>query len=210
LYTKGVDDTQQNDLRGFMYIRNTIFHTGVTPSLREICRAVGFSSPRSAQLLLTRLERRGLLSYSNGVIRLSPLHAGAAVERTIQVPLIGSVACGLPSLAEQNYEAMIEVSSRIATPGHEYFVLRASGTSMNKSGIDDGALVLIRRQATANEGEKVVALVNDEATIKHFHRERDLVVLRPHSTDTKHRPIVLTDDFFIQGVVVATLPANII
>jgi len=80
---------------------------------------------------------------------------------------------------------------------------------MNKSGIGDGDLVLVRQQMTAEEGEKVVALINDEATIKHFHREDDLIVLKPSSTDKKHKPIVLSDEFMIQGVVVTTLPANV-
>ena len=80
---------------------------------------------------------------------------------------------------------------------------------MNKSGINDGDLVLVRQQTTAEEGERVVALINDEATIKHFHKDGELVVLRPNSTDKRHKPIVLSDDFMIQGVVVATLPASL-
>ena len=79
---------------------------------------------------------------------------------------------------------------------------------MNKSGINDKDLVLIRQQVTAQEGEKVVALIDDEATIKHFHREGDLVMLKPNSTDN-HKSIVLSDEFIIQGIVVATLPGSL-
>jgi repressor LexA len=204
-----MDRTAKKDLQGYALIRNQILHSGVTPSLREIGRAVGYVSPRSVQLMLARLEKRGLLSYSNGIIKLSSRHPSGMVERTIEVPLVGSVACGLPSLAEQDYEALIEISTKIARSGHTYFILRAKGTSMNKSGIGDGDLVLVRQQLTAQEGEKVVALINDEATIKHFHREDDLIVLKPSSTDKKHKPIVLSDEFMIQGVVVTTLPANV-
>jgi repressor LexA len=89
-------------------------------------------------------------------------------------------------------------------------LLRARGKSMNKSGIHDGDLVLVRQQSTARKGDKVVALVNDEATIKHFHRGCDVIVLRPNSTQAKCKPIVLSKDFIIQGVVVATLPAKVI
>ena len=130
-------------------------------------------------------------------------------EQTVDVPLVGSVACGLPSLAEQDPEAVIEVSTKIARPGHTYFVLRARGTSMNKSGIKDGDLLLVRQQPTAEENEKVVALINDEATVKHFHQEGDMVVLKPNSTDPSNKPIVLSDEFVIQGVVAATLPKNL-
>lgn len=131
-------------------------------------------------------------------------------ERTVEVPLVGSVACGLPSLAEQDPEAMIEVSTKIARPGHTYFLLRAKGKSMNKSGINDGDLVLVRQQATAKENDKVVALINDSATIKHFHRQGNVVILRPNSTDKKEqKPIVLSDEFLIQGVVFATFPTNL-
>lgn len=130
-------------------------------------------------------------------------------EQTIEIPLVGSVACGLPSLAEQTPEALIQVSTKIARPGHSYFLLRAKGTSMNKSGIDDGDLVLVRQQPLAEDGDKVVALVNDDATIKHFHRQRDVIVLKPNSSEARHKPIVLSDQFLVQGVVVATLPSNL-
>ena len=81
---------------------------------------------------------------------------------------------------------------------------------MNRSGISDGALVLVKQQPTASEGDMVVALIDDEATIKHFHRDTEMVLLKPNSADPKHKPIVLTDDFAIQGVVVAVLPGNLI
>lgn len=201
--------TTKKDLEGYSLIRNQIIHTGVTPSLREIGRAIGYVSPRSVQLMLKRLQDRGLLSYEDGVIKLSPRKTPTMSEQTVNVPLVGSVACGLPSLAEQDIEALIPVSTRIARPGHRYFLLRAVGTSMNKSGINDGDLALVRQQPSASDGEKVVALINDEATIKHLHHEEGVIVLKPNSTDPSHKPIVLSDEFIIQGVVAATLPANV-
>jgi repressor LexA len=202
-----MNKTDQKDLQGYAFIRNQIVHSGVMPSLRVIGNAVGYSSPRSVQLMLERLKKRKLLSYVNGVIRLSS-RTPTMSEQTVDVPLVGSVACGLPSLAEQDPEAVIQVSTKIARPGHNYFLLRAIGTSMNKSGINNRDLVLVRQQASANEGEKVVALIDDSATIKHFHREGKVVMLKPNSTD-KHKPIVLSEEFLIQGVVVATLPATL-
>ena len=95
--------TEKNDLKGLLFIRNQIVHSGTTPSLREIGKHIGYNSPRSVQLMLSRLERRGLLKRVDGVVRLSvnALKSGATAERVIDVPLVGSVACGLPSLAEQ-------------------------------------------------------------------------------------------------------------
>lgn len=201
--------TGQNDLKGYAFIRNQVIHTGVTPSLRQIGKAIGYDSPRSVQLMLKRLHDRGLLLYEDGTIKLSLKKTPTMSEQTISVPLVGSVACGLPSLAEQDVEALISISTRIAAPGHRYFLLRAVGTSMNKSGINDGDFVLVRQQSGANDGEKVVALIDDEATIKHLYHQGGVVVLKPNSTDPSHKPIVLSDEFIIQGVVVTTLPSNL-
>ncbi|TMI67703.1 MAG: repressor LexA [Bacteroidetes bacterium] len=198
--------TERKDLEGYAFIRNEIMHTGVTPSLRNIGRVVGYKSPRSVQLMLERLQRMGLLRYESGKIRLNQRNTPSMSEQTVEVPLVGSVTCGSPALAEQDVQAVIQVSVKLAKPGHRYFLLRASGNSMNKSGISDGDLVLVRQQATANEGDKVVALIDDEATIKHFHRERGIVVLKPNSTGNQFMPIVLSNEFLIQGVVVNTIP----
>ncbi len=198
------------DLQGYAFIRNQIMHTGVTPTLRAIAAVVGYSSPRSVQLMLERLQKRGFISYSDGVIRLSPSKIPTMGERTVDVPLVGSVACGQPSLAEQDFEALIPVSTRIARPGNTYFLLRARGRSMNKSGINDGDLLLVRQQPTADDGEKVVALINDDATVKHLYHDGDVIVLRPNSTDPNEQPIVLSEDFMIQGVVAAVLPQSIV
>lgn len=191
---------------GYAFIRNEIVHNGTFPSLREICRAVGYNSPRSAQLLLQRLEEKRLIKSLGGSFVLTPHRDHGTSERTVGIPLIGTVPCGTPTLAEQKAEAIVEVSTRIATPGHAYFILRAQGDSMNKAGIRDGDLVLVRQQPIAKPGDKVVALINDDATIKEYHPQENAVVLMPRSTNTKHRPIILTEDFQVQGVVITTIP----
>lgn len=200
-----MDRTDKKDLQGYAFIRNKIMHDGVMPSLREIAEAVGYSSRHSSEKLLLRLEDRGLLKRTADGIRLSSQKM-PATEQTVDIPLVGSVACGLPTLAEQDYEALIPVSTKIARPGHLYFLLRAKGNSMNKAGIEDGDLLLIRIQQDAPDGEKVVAIINDEATVKKIYHKKDYIVLKPHSTNPDYQPIVLSKDFIIQGVVVATLP----
>jgi repressor LexA len=203
-----MNETEKKDLQGYAFIRGQIMHVGTTPSLRQIADAVGYESRHSAKKLLGRLVSRGLIRISKDGIHLPARQPIASHERTTEVPLVGSVSCGLPTLAEQNVEATIDISTKFAKPGHVYFLLRAKGTSMNKSGINPGDLILVRQQPTAEEGDKVVALINDDATIKHFHREEDIIVLRPNSTVKMHKPIVLSDEFLIQGVVAAVFPKN--
>ncbi len=200
-----MDQKTQMDLKGLAFIRSHVRHTGKTPSLRQIGDAIGYPSPRSVQLMLERLAKRGLLKYKDGVIKL-PGKANDPMEHTVDVPLVGSVACGLPTLAQQDPEAWVSISTRIARPGQTYFLLRAVGDSMNLSGIDEGDLILVRQQAIADEGDRVVALINDEATIKHFHRKGDHIVLKPNSRNPKHSPTLVTDDLIIQGVVSEVLP----
>jgi len=120
---------------------------------------------------------------------------------TVNVPLLGTVACGVPILAEANIKAMIPVSTKLLRRNHRYFLLRASGNSMDNYGIKDGDLVLIKQQSSAENGEIVVALIDDEATIKEFQRQEDVIVLKPKSKNKKYQPIILTSDFKIQGVV---------
>lgn len=99
----------------------------------------------------------------------------------------------------------------MAKPGNTYFLLRAIGTSMNKAGINDGDLLLVKQQPAAENGDKVVALINNDATVKRFYldHEKGIVILKPDSTYKKHQPIILSDDFIVQGVVVAVLPKNL-
>ncbi len=123
-------------------------------------------------------------------------------------PIDGTMAfsCGLPILAQENIEAMIPVSVSIAKPGSKYFLLRALGDSMDKSGINDGDIVIVRQQSNAENGQKVVALIDDSATIKEFYRKDGFVVLKPNSTNSQNQPIILTEDFKIQGIVISVIP----
>ena len=196
------------ELEAVRCIRNAVLQRGVAPSVRELQRALGYRSPRSASDILDRLAERGMVRR-RGDGRLQLLKDPVEHEshaRTVEIPLVGAAPCGQPLLAEENVEMAMPVSTRLARPPHRYFLLRAHGDSMTEAGIQDGDLVLVRQQPTADNGEKVVVLVNDEATIKEFHRLRSVVVLKPRSDNPQHRPIILADDFQIQGVVVTAIP----
>lgn len=185
---------------------------GVLPTVREMQEFAGFRSPRSVTQFLEALENAGYVRRGVGVrniqiLRLPAPQATRGHARTVPVPLVGTVAAGLPILAVENVEATIPVSDRLARGNHRYFLLRVSGDSMDKAGIRNRDLVLIRQQATAQPGQFVVALIDDEATVKRLRVTPHAVVLEPVSTNPKHQPIILGRDFTIQGVVVGTIPA---
>lgn len=190
------------------HIRNWIMHNGRVPSIRELMNALDYKSPNSVSLLIKSLMEKGVIKKrDSGDLQLvKDLGETSSHARTINVPLVGTVACGTPILAQENIEAMIPVSVNLARPGGKYFLLRADGDSMDKAGINDGDLVLVRQQQTADNGDKVVALIDDKATVKEFRRGKEVITLVPKSTNKKYKPIILTENFQVQGVVVATVP----
>lgn len=127
------------------------------------------------------------------------------MKQMVRIPLVGSVPCGTPLCAEENIEEFILVPGEKIRNGSNYFILRASGDSMNKAGINDGDLILCLQKFTAHENDKVVALIGDEVTVKEFHREGDRIVLQPCSTNKVHKPIYVDEDIQVQGVVQGVL-----
>ena len=194
--------------RAIREIRNSLMHVGRIPSMRELMSSLGYKSPRSASLIVDKLIKKGVLrrKEDGGLQFIKNLEDDTSRAQTVDVPLIGMIACGTPMLAEENVQGMISVSTKLARPPHRYFLLKAKGDSMDQKGIEDGDLVLVRQQTTAKDGDTVVALIDDEATIKEFRIGRETYVLKPRSTNKTHQPIVLTKDFQIQGVVVTAIP----
>ncbi len=190
------------------HIRQFIMDHGRMPSTRELMKQMGYKSTLSSVLLLNELALKGFLEKKvDGTYKfLKDLVEGDSA-RTVLVPLVGFANCGAPMLAEENVEAMIPVSTSLAKPGSKYFLLRAKGDSMDKAGIQSGDLLLVRQQPAAENGEIIVALIDDEATVKEFLRKGNIVQLLPRSYNEKHQPIILSEDFRIQGVVVNTIPA---
>ncbi len=201
------DELTPRQLEAIKLIRNHVVHMGRTPSIRELMRQLGLKSVKSTQDILFALLSKGIIQkFENGnyKLMLNP-DLGPHRAQTVNVPIIGTVSCGSPMFAEQNIEAYIPVSTNLATSGNKYFLLHAKGDSMNEAGINDGDLVLIRQQNTAQEGERVVALIDEEATIKEFHKTDSVVILKPKSTNPIHKPIILEADFQIQGIVVSVI-----
>ena len=191
----------------YQRIRNALVHGTRPPTTRELSAALGYKSPRSGALLVNRLIELGFLyRRKNSELQLVADLGDKDGSHTVSVPLVGSVSCGSLLLAQECVDTTIAVSTRLVPPPYKYFVLRAQGDSMDQKGINDGDLVLVRQQCVARDGDSVVALVDDDATIKEFHLSESAITLRPRSSNPAHQPIVLAADFQIQGVVVTVVP----
>lgn len=169
---------RQNDILTFVR-RYTESH-GYPPSVREIGQAMGVTSSSTVHSHLAALERKGYLRRDPSKPRALEIlrDNGAPAARAVTLPVVGRVAAGAPLLAEQNIDDYMAVPADMLS-GAEGFVLKVRGDSMIGAGIQDGDLLVVRRQPTATNGDIVVARLNDEATVKQFFREKDRVRLQP-------------------------------
>lgn len=203
------NNLSSKDRKAYAFIKKQIISYGKAPTLRKLNEITGGKSPRSASLVIDRLIKAKLLIKKGREIKLADTRKDIILEQTVNIPLLGLVPCGSPLFAEENIDAYIPVSTKIARPQNEYFFLRAEGDSMNKSGINSGDLLLIKKQNFADNLQRVVALINDEATVKILEKKGNMVILRPNSTNKEHQPIILTENLIIQGVVQEVLPTDL-
>ena len=183
------------------YIKETILTKGYPPAVREICEAVHLKSTSSVHSHLETLEK-------NGYIRRDPtkprtieiLDDDFALTRRemVQVPVIGTVAAGMPILAEENIEDYMPIPVEML-PNKEVFMLKVKGESMIEAGIYNNDKVIVAKQPDANNGDMVVALVDDSATVKTFYKENGHIRLQPENASMD--PIIL-DDVQILGKVI--------
>lgn len=169
----------------FAYIKRHAAKHGYPPTVRDIGRAVGLTSPSTVHGHLANLERAGLLRRDPTKPRALELLVSAGGGRAARprgLPLVGQVAAGQPVLAEENIEDYAQVDE-LAGAGDADYLLRVRGDSMRDAGILEGDVVAVRRQETARDGEIVVALVGEEATVKRFFKEADHVRLQPENPD---------------------------
>ncbi|WP_075280141.1 transcriptional repressor LexA [Thermophilibacter provencensis] len=199
------------------FIRTYSTEHGYPPSVREIGAAVGLASPSTVHMHLKVLEEHGLIrrdSKKPRTIEVVDKQASSAddqapqasvsqdVDRNlISLPLVGRVAAGTPILAEQNVEETLTLPTSIVGDASS-FILRVRGESMINAGIFDGDYIVVKEQRDAHNGEIVVALIDDSATVKTFYRERDRVRLQPENDSMD--PIYV-DDPVILGRVTALI-----
>lgn len=188
------------------YIYSYISERGFPPSVREIGAAVGLASPSTVHAHLKVLEDAGLLRRDVNkprAIDLAKRPSGAentaSVDQdlnnnVISLPLVGRVAAGTPILAEQNVEDKLSLPTSIVGDSSS-FILRVHGDSMVNAGIFDGDYIVVKEQNTAHNGEIVVALIDDSATVKTFYREQDRIRLQPENDTMEpiyvQNPIIL-------------------
>lgn len=186
---------------------------GYPPSVREIGSAVGLASPSTVHMHLKVLQERGLIKRDSKKPRTievvsgqqdeAPLAEGLASptqdvsSNEMRLPLIGRVAAGVPILAEQNVEETLTLPTSIVGDSSS-FILRVRGESMVNAGIFDGDYLVVREQPDAHDGEIVVALIDDSATVKTFYRERDRVRLQPENDAME--PIYVTNPIILGRV----------
>lgn len=163
--------------RIYDFLVSYIHTRGYPPSVREIGEAVGLKSPSTVHFHLKHLEEAGVIAKGAGKGRAITLTAPAAEEN--KVPIVGNVAAGSPILAEECVEDYLTFDT--GGRSGEYFALRVRGESMLGAGILPGDLVVVRRQETANNGEIVVAMIEDEATVKRFSRKNGRTWLLPEN-----------------------------
>lgn len=188
------------------YIQSEIRERGYAPSVREIGEAVGLKSTSTVHGHLMRLEKKGLLHRDAMKPRAMGLAAAAELPETDapdvrRIPVVGRVAAGLPILAEENIEEELPLPCGFTGEG-EHFILRVRGDSMIEAGILDGDYIVVRKQPDASNGEIVVAMVEDSATVKRFYKENGHFRLQPENGTME--PIIVPD-VVILGKVVSLL-----
>ena len=170
------------------FIKNEQLKKGKSPSYREIMKAVGFSSLSVAHRYVDILAERGEIKKNafGGIELAENLSRGNV---TI-APVVGTVTCGKPILAQENIEGLEQLPSSIFGNG-DLFVLHAQGDSMIEAGILDGDLLVVKQSSSAENGQIVVALIDDSATVKTFYKKKDHVILHPENS--RYDDIIVSD-----------------
>jgi repressor LexA len=192
---------RQTDILAF--IRTSLETRGVPPTRAEIVSEFGFASPTAAEDHLRALAKKGVIELVPGAAR--GIRLLEAVPLQHQLPLIGRVAAGSPLLAVENLERRVPVDAALFRPRADY-LLRVKGESMREAGIRDGDLLAVHKQATARNGQIVVARLGDEVTVKRFERRGDVVRLLPENPDFQPIRVDLArQSLSIEGLAVGLL-----
>lgn len=188
----------------YEYITDVIRRKGYSPSVRDIQNALRIKSTSTVHSYLAKLERKGYIQKESGKSRTLRIDSILAEpQRTVRVPILGKIAAGMPILAIENHEGYIDfpVMNR-SYQANQLFALRVRGESMIEAGILEGDIIIVRKENIAENGDIVVALVGDEATVKTFYREDGRFRLQPENSAMA--PIIV-DDVYILGRVVSVL-----
>ena len=197
--TKGKISTKQQEILAF--IKEEILSKGYPPAVREICEAVGLKSTSSVHAHLETLEKNGFIRRDPTkprAIEIVDENFNLTRREVVNVPIVGQVAAGQPILAEQNINNYFPIPSEYM-PNVQTFMLNVKGESMINVGIYDGDMLLVQEQHTARNGEIVVALVEDSATVKTFYKENGYIRLQP---ENDYMDPIIVNDAAILGKVI--------
>ncbi len=196
------NDLTKKEKMVFDYLVTSINENGYAPSVRDICASLGIKSTSSAHLYLHNLETKGFIEQDAGkkrTIRLCVPYTKAFGR----VPLLGSITAGTPILAVENFDGYVDIPWKNAKySGDELFALKVKGESMIDAGILDGDVVIVDKRTYAENGEIVVALIGDEATVKTFYKEDGHYRLQP---ENKTMQPIIAESVEILGKVVASV-----
>jgi repressor LexA len=171
--------------RIYTYIQKVVRDKGYPPSVREICEATGLHSTSTVHAHLKRLEKKGLIVRDSMKPRAISLSSVLQKSDSVSsVPVVGRVTAGIPILASENIEEYMTIPNTLLGDG-EHYILGVRGDSMINAGIMDGDFVVIKKQQDANNGDIVVAMIEDEATVKRFYRENGHIRLQPENPSMK-------------------------
>ena len=190
------------------YIKSQILNKGYPPSVRDICTAVNLKSTSSVHAHLETLEKNGYIRRDPTkprTIEIIDDNFNLTRREVVNVPLIGQVAAGQPLLAVENISSYFPIPAEFL-PNEETFMLKVKGESMINMGIYEGDQIIVKKQTTARNGEVVVALVDDSATVKRFYKEDGHIRLQPENDFME--PIIV-DDCEILGKVIGLIRLNI-
>jgi len=174
------------------FIGRSIERRGYPPTLREIGEHMGIRSTNGVNDHLKALEKKGYLEredLKSRALRPISLEGAGPTGNMVDVPILGRVAAGEPILAIEQAEDTVKVDRFFLGASREVFALKVKGDSMIEAGIFDGDFIFVKKQLTANKGDIVVAMINDEATVKYFHPEPDQIVFKP--ANHRLQPIVV-------------------
>jgi repressor LexA len=171
-----------NQKRIYEFIKSYINEKSYPPSVREICAAVGLSSTSTVHGHLARLEKKGLIKRDPTKPRTIEIVEKDAKKEMINIPVLGTITAGLPILAEENIEDIFPLPIEHVRSNKELFMLHVKGDSMIEAGIHNGDLAVIEKDNYAENGTIVVALIDNEATLKRFFKEKDHIRLQPENS----------------------------
>ena len=176
-----MNELTQKEREIYEYISECLEKDGFAPSVRDICTQVGIKSTSSVHEYLRRLELKGYIRKSSGKSRALSICADGKSENSKmkRVPILGRVTAGQPILAVENYEGYVDFPVSMARGKANLFALRVMGESMIEAGILDGDIVVVESVRYAEDGEIVVAMIEEEATVKKFFRDNGRIRLQP-------------------------------